>query len=81
MGLLQEAWDSGVCPRCGQPKNDIDEQYSYGVYAGVMCTDCARRGYRDQCGHSPTGQGDPADLDEPHYEDDPIVEIGQWRDD
>lgn len=57
------------CPSCDRVKPDIDEQYSFGIYAGVMCTDCARKGFRDQCGHSPEGQGNPADLDEPLEED------------
>jgi hypothetical protein len=70
MSLLQEAWDSGICPRCNAPKRDIDEQFSFGVYAGVMCTECAIHGYRDACGHRPEGQGDPADLDEPYWEED-----------
>lgn len=72
---LREVLESGVCPRCEQAKPDIDEQYSYGVYAGVMCGDCARSSYRDQCGLGPDGQGDPADLDEPYDEDDP-TDIG-----
>ena len=69
MAFLQECQDSGKCPRCGQPKNDIDEQYSFGVYAGVMCTECAINGFRDRCGHG-CEQGSPADLDEPYWEED-----------
>jgi hypothetical protein len=62
---LRDVLASGICPSCDTPAAwAIEEQYSYGVYAGVMCRDCAMR-YRDQCGHGPTGQGDPADLDEP----------------
>ena len=67
--FLLECLQSGICPSCDQPKSTIAEQYSYGVYAGVMCTDCARRRYRDACGHRPGGQGDPNDLDEPIDED------------
>lgn len=67
---LEQVLLRGVCPQCNKPKPDIDEQYSYGVYAGVMCTDCAISGFRDQCGYGPEGQGDPADLDEPYYEED-----------
>lgn len=66
---LQEVLDSGICPKCEQAKPDIDEQFSFGVYAGVMCTDCAVRGFTDNCGHRPEGQGDPNDLDEPYYEE------------
>jgi predicted amidophosphoribosyltransferase len=51
MSYLMRVLEEGVCPRCQQPANDIDEQYSYGVYAGVMCQSCAISGYRDSCGH------------------------------
>jgi hypothetical protein len=60
------------CPRCkemGTEDNPIDEQYSFGFYAGFFCKKCAIRGYRDQCGHGPEGQGNPYDLDE-QVEDD-----------
>lgn len=67
--LLEESLESGICPRCKQKKSTIDEQHSFSVYAGVMCEDCARSGFRDQCGFGPDGQGDPSELDEP-YEDD-----------
>ena len=53
-----------TCPRCKQPGN-VCVRYSFGVYAGKMCEPCARKGYRDQCGLGPNGQGDPNDLDEP----------------
>lgn len=59
------------CPRCGKMEtadNSIDEQYSFGVYAGFMCNACAIHGYRDQCGHG-MPQGNPADLDEPYDEE------------
>jgi hypothetical protein len=77
---LREVLESGVCPRCQQKKDDIDEQYSYGVYAGVMCTDCAIRGFNDACGHRPEGQGDPNELDEPYWEEDPsdLTDDGGW---
>jgi hypothetical protein len=51
MSYLQSVLDSGKCPRCDKKRNDIDEQYSFGAYAGVMCTDCAKQGFKDQCGH------------------------------
>ncbi len=63
---LREVLDAGICPRCEKRSTTIDEQYSYGVYAGVMCRDCAKAGFTDQCGYGPDGQGDPADLDEQH---------------
>ena len=65
-------WDfiaNGVCPKCGKESDTVDEQYSFGVYAGVMCRECAMSGFRDQCGHGPEGQGSPQDLDEPYDED------------
>lgn len=68
---LREVLESGECPRCHKLRPDVDERYSFGVYAGVMCTDCAKSGYRDQCGLGDEGQGDPADLDEEYEPDDP----------
>ena len=65
---LNDVLESGICPSCDERKADIDEQYSFGVYAGVMCTACACRKFSDQCGHG-MPQGNPADLDEPYYED------------
>jgi len=50
-----------IC-KCGAPAR---EQYSYGVYAGRYCDECASRRFRDNCGHRPEGQGNPQDLDEP----------------
>lgn len=49
------------CP-CGSGK-EVDEQYSYGIYAGLFCIDCCAT-YSDNCGHRPEGQGSQADLDE-----------------
>ena len=68
---LREVLESGVCPRCNKEKDSIDEQYSYGVYAGVMCRDCAIEGFNDACGHRPEGQGRIEELDEPYWEEDP----------
>lgn len=66
---LRRVLEEGTCPRCDKVKPDIDEQFSYGVYAGVMCTDCAISGFNDGCGHIDGRQGNPADLDEPYYEE------------
>ena len=60
---LDEALESGICPKCEKPSSTIDEQFSYGAYAGVMCEKCARSRF------GPEGQGNPADLDEPYYEE------------
>ena len=69
MSLLHEAVESGVCPSCETPQPGIAEQYSYGVYAGVMCEACAIRRFNDACGHRPEGQGDWRELDEPYWEE------------
>ena len=63
MSYLQEVLESGECPRCQERRGDIDEQYSFGVYAGVMCTACAIAGFRDQCGHG-QAQGTAAEYEE-----------------
>lgn len=63
MSMLTESLETGICARCRRSKPDIDEQYSFGYYAGVMCTDCAIKGYRDSCGHGEP-QGDPSGLDD-----------------
>ena|SRR2546426_945624 len=66
-------WDlmaCGACPHCLHKRADVDEQYSYGVYAGVLCRQCAINGFNDACGHRAEGQGHPADLDEPYDPED-----------
>ena len=60
---LREVLARGICPRCEKTSDTIEEQYSYRVYAGVFCRECAIHGYRDQCGHGPTGQGNPYELE------------------
>ena len=50
------------CRRCRKEKNDVQERYSYGVYAGILCIPCCSS-YRDNCGVDQP-QGDPQDLDE-----------------
>lgn len=60
---LREVLESGVCPKCQQKREDIDERYSFGYYAGVMCEPCARHGFRDQCGLG-MPMGDPQELDD-----------------
>lgn len=62
---LELALASGICPKCNTDTGgELDEQFSYGIYAGVMCRACAIAGYRDACGHREQGQGNPNDLDE-----------------
>ncbi len=70
MAYLDEVLESGICPMCNKQSSTIDEQYSFGVYAGVFCAECAISKYRDACGHRAEGQGDPSDLDEAYYEED-----------
>jgi hypothetical protein len=41
------------CPRCKEfetEDNPVDERYSFGCYAGILCRKCAIRGYIDHCG-------------------------------
>lgn len=38
------------CNSCGEPKPDVEERHSYGIYAGRLCNDCAYKGFRDHCG-------------------------------
>lgn len=55
----------GRCNRDGCT-GDGAPRYSYGVYAGFLCRNCAIDGFRDACGLLDDGrQGDPNDLDEP----------------
>lgn len=39
-----------TCRRCGEEKDDVEERYSYGIYAGQMCGKCAFDAYNDHCG-------------------------------
>jgi hypothetical protein len=68
----ENRWDvmaSGWCPKCNSAQDSVDEQYSFGVYAGIMCTACAIRSYADGCGHLDGRQGNAAELDEALDED------------
>ena len=60
---LMEVQEEGICPQCYKPSKSIDFQFSFGVYAGVMCTNCAISGYRDSCGHK-RRPGSPRELEE-----------------
>ena len=55
------------CNYCHEEKTAIEERYSFGVYAGTMCTECCYS-YRDHCGIDQP-QGSPNDLDEQYWED------------
>jgi len=52
------------CFKCGKNKDTVEEQYSFGVYAGRMCRECAIKGYRDHCGLLDGEQGNPRELEE-----------------
>ena len=57
-----------TCSSCGKvDADDVEERSSFGVYAGRLCTKCCGT-YRDNCGLD-GDQGDPADLDEPYWEE------------
>ena len=58
------------CGRCGKAGYDVEERYSFGVYAGKLCPSCCSS-FRDNCGLDQP-QGNPADLDEPM---DPDAEV------
>lgn len=60
-----EVLETEECRKCHKqvPQGQVQQRYSYGVYAGRMCEGCAISGYRDQCGLS-GAQGNPQDLDE-----------------
>jgi len=60
--LVAKAIEFGICDRCKRHDTTVDERYSFGVYAGIMCRRCAL-GYRDRCGLRPEGQGTRADFE------------------
>ena len=59
--------DKETCTRCGEPKEDVERQFSFGIYAGLMCRQCAYDAYRDHCGYVKDAQGN-------------IIEAGQQGD-
>ena len=61
---LAERVKAGICDKCHQKAPTVDQQYSFGVYAGILCESCARRGYVDQCGFRPEGQGTRNEYEE-----------------
>lgn len=71
-GPIGEPNGDRPCSSCGQGKPDVERRHSYGIYAGILCNDCAYRKYRDHCGlvRNPDGsyvegnQGDQRDLEE-----------------
>ena len=51
-----------TCTSCGELKEDVQQRYSFGIYAGRLCTECCSK-YRDNCGIGES-QGRVEDLDE-----------------
>ena len=39
-----------TCGGCSEVKDDVEERYSFGIYAGRFCVECARSHYKDGCG-------------------------------
>jgi len=72
------AVDYTQCQSCKKidPTN-VDVRYSFGVYAGRYCVQCAKAKYRDQCGLGDDGrQGTPNEYEElagpgTYWEEDP----------
>ena len=58
-----------TCRRCGEVRRDVEERYSFGIYAGRFCVPCCSS-YSDNCGLTAAGQGDPTTLHE--------FEAGGW---
>ena len=57
----QRDYDQDCCTSCGDHKpGDVEQRYSFGIYAGHLCTACCRS-YRDHCGLD-RPQGDQRDL-------------------
>lgn len=48
------------CSKCGQEAEDIEDRYSFGVYAGRLCPECCFK-YLDHCGIDGE-QGQPEEL-------------------
>jgi len=70
-------WDTCTC--CGTYKpGDIEKRFSFGAYAGLLCTECARK-YADHCGLDGHEQGDPSRLDEPYFEEEGIRWTNTWK--
>ena len=60
--ILRAQQDGRWCFGCAQERDDVEERYSFGVYAGKLCVPCCMK-YRDHCGID-QDQGLPSDLEE-----------------
>ena len=54
-----------ICTGCGEERDDVQDRYSFGIYAGRLCVPCCGK-YRDNCGID-QDQGRVEDLDEFEY--------------
>ena len=57
-----------ACGKCHKLSSEIEERYSFGIYAGKLCDECCS-GFQDNCGLDQP-QGSPNDLDETYYDED-----------
>jgi hypothetical protein len=57
IGVLEE------CPSCQKLSSTVEEQFSYGIYAGKMCRICATNKFNDTCGHEQP-MGNVRELDD-----------------
>lgn len=58
------------CWLCGKKSENVEDRYSFGVYAGRLCLECCFK-YRDHCGIDGE-QGRPEELEamgETYWED------------
>ena len=42
--------DCETCTHCGKEQPTVEKRYSFGIYAGELCDECAYTGFRDHCG-------------------------------
>jgi hypothetical protein len=69
---VSEAIETGVlveCPSCHRMSTTVEEQFSYGIYAGKMCRMCATSKFNDTCGHEQP-MGNVRELDDCGDDDD-----------
>jgi len=58
-----------TCGGCGKTSDDVEERYSFGIYAGRYCVPCCST-FADHCGVHDGRQGDVTTLHE--------FEAGGW---
>ena len=61
MMTIRQFDDDETCTSCRQTRPDVKPRYSFGIYAGRLCTPCCSY-YRDRCGLDGE-QGNPTTLD------------------